>query len=414
MDKSGIENSIINETLYMKKSIMEKSLDNSLMKNPSTNDFKRQTSKDILKATHVEGSIMKKSTQKFLKKNSIKYDLTSPEKEKAKLMPTFTIIHEDSALHRTSTYHPKDKNLRLAVTKVDFLRGSKTHQQEQASKETFNSKIFNIASHNSNNSSNFLDFTNKSKLSKIINPDFTSQLKKAKSVGSDVTLEFLDMLNSSIFFRNESNAKKDESFIKLSLINNTYGSIDELNEDDAESEIGFQRQRSKVVHPSISYKKTIAKKKVKNMESQIFDLPVHSYIREINKPIKISDIPRPFSFTLRNLQLNKCINSAFDEKKDPSSLILLIKSQIFIGGEAFSPPRQIKWKGIDWKQNPNFNKRLYFDLKYDQLPMFASIVIKVKFLKYGKNGEFSSVQTVGWANFRLFDHNRKLKTGIII
>ena len=87
--------------------------------------------------------------------------------------------------------------------------------------------------------------------------------------------------------------------------------------------------------------------------------------------------------------------------------------QIYCGSEAFTKPRTIKWKGVKGDLNPLINRRIYFSLQYYKLPMFSSILFKIKHLKYSKNYELISHETVAWANFRLFDHNRRLKTGKI-
>jgi hypothetical protein len=137
---------------------------------------------------------------------------------------------------------------------------------------------------------------------------------------------------------------------------------------------------------------------------------INKIIQEINEPILIQKLPRPFSVLLSSLELkDRIYNSAFDPKKE-NFTVLMIKVQIFCGSEPFTKPRMIKWKGYK-DQNPLLSRKLYFGLQYRKLPMESSIVFKVKHLKYNKQYELAKHETVAWANFRLFDHNRRLKTG---
>jgi hypothetical protein len=137
---------------------------------------------------------------------------------------------------------------------------------------------------------------------------------------------------------------------------------------------------------------------------------INKIIQEINEPIFIQKLPRPFSLLLNNLELkDRIYNSAFDPKKE-NFTVLMIKVQIFCGSESFTDPRFEKWKGYK-DQNPLLNRKIYFDIQYRKLPMEASIVFKVKLLQYNKQYKLAKHETVAWANFRLFDHNRRLKTG---
>jgi hypothetical protein len=139
-------------------------------------------------------------------------------------------------------------------------------------------------------------------------------------------------------------------------------------------------------------------------------IPIEKYLEELNEPIVLSKLNRPFSIELKQLELNKYYNSAYDDKKE-NLLHLSIKIQIYIGSEPFSKARYIKWRGLKSDQNPLFNRKICFNLQYHNLPMFSSILFKISYVKYGKNNEITCNNIIGWSNFRLFDHNRKLKTG---
>ena len=138
---------------------------------------------------------------------------------------------------------------------------------------------------------------------------------------------------------------------------------------------------------------------------------VEKFIEELNQPILINNLNRPFSILIKQLEMNdKPHNSAFDPSKE-KFVVFLEKAQIFCGSEPFSNPRSIKWVGLSSDQNPLLSKRIYFSVPYKKLPMFASILFKVKLLRYNKSYQLMKHETIAWANFRLFDHNRRLKTG---
>ena len=138
---------------------------------------------------------------------------------------------------------------------------------------------------------------------------------------------------------------------------------------------------------------------------------IKDYFDGVNSTINIKDVDRPFSIIVKNAHLNQIFNS-YVYDKNVIHTVLLFKFQVFCGSQPFSKPKQIKWKTRSTDINPLFNKRIYFEVNYNTLPNFASVLFKVKFIQYNKNYEVVSNGTVGWCNFRLFDHHKKLKTGI--
>ena len=138
---------------------------------------------------------------------------------------------------------------------------------------------------------------------------------------------------------------------------------------------------------------------------------IKEYYEGLTSQINIKDIDRPFSIVVKNAHLNKVYNS-FVHDKTSVLTVLLFKFQVFCGSQPFSKPKQIKWRTRSNDVNPLFNKRIYFEVNYNTLPNFASVLFKVKFIEYNKNFEVLSNGTVGWCNFRLFDHNKRLKTGL--
>ena len=126
--------------------------------------------------------------------------------------------------------------------------------------------------------------------------------------------------------------------------------------------------------------------------------------------IKIINIRRPFSILFRSAELNQLINSYDNDQKFVT--ILLFKFELYNSNELICPPKQIRWKTSTRVQTPYFNKRIYFDIGYAQLPSFSSIIFKIKKIKYDKNNNVHKSNTMFWANYRLFDQNNRLKVGL--
>ena len=215
------------------------------------------------------------------------------------------------------------------------------------------------------------------------------------------------------------------SMINQSTISNTFhplprmGTIDALNTTK-------NRNRGPTINlnarPSILTVTNFSVKKKKNPNfviktpnifidgmKEIAD--VESLLQMQHNPIPLGEINRPFSVIIRDGFLNKKFNSfPYDKKNNDSVLVFIF--QLFCGDESFSKPKIIKWINKHEDNHPCFNKRIYFDINYNNLPVFASLLIKVKHNVYAKNNTVISNNTIGWANFKLFDHNKRLMTGI--
>ena len=96
----------------------------------------------------------------------------------------------------------------------------------------------------------------------------------------------------------------------------------------------------------------------------------------INKQeLMLSDLDRPFSILFRGADIVPLLNSTEESKHVTTSL--LFKFELFSSNTSICTPKQIRWKTITKVQNPIFNKRIYFDIKYNQLPSVSSIIFKV-------------------------------------
>ena len=131
----------------------------------------------------------------------------------------------------------------------------------------------------------------------------------------------------------------------------------------------------------------------------------------INKEeLYLSEINRPFSILLRGADIIPLLNSTEAESKFRT--VLLFKFELFSSNVSICAPKQIRWKTSTKVQTPIFNKRIYFDINYNQLPKVCSIIFKIKFIQYDKNKEVIKNDTIFWSNYRLFDQNNKLRVGL--
>ena len=146
-------------------------------------------------------------------------------------------------------------------------------------------------------------------------------------------------------------------------------------------------------------------------ENQNFDeKDIENLCNTEESSLNIRDIERPFSILLKGAHLKELLNSTPYDRKITS--IFVFKMQLFIGSEPFSKPFEITWKNSNKDLDPVLNKRIYFDVNYNAIPNFCSILFRIKFLQYNDLGTLIGNSTKYWANFKLFDHNMRLKCGL--
>ena len=143
-----------------------------------------------------------------------------------------------------------------------------------------------------------------------------------------------------------------------------------------------------------------------NLEQKDYDDLNQTFLSSIN----IREVDRPFSILLKSAHIKDLLNSTPFERN--INLIFQIKVQLYLGNQPFSKPYNLIWKNGTQDLNPEFNKRIYFDLNYSQIPNFCSVLFKVSFLQYNNDGELFGNTTKYYGNFRLFDHNLRLKCGM--
>ena len=135
-------------------------------------------------------------------------------------------------------------------------------------------------------------------------------------------------------------------------------------------------------------------------------------LKEKNEHINIMNINRPFSITLREIILTKQFDSYPYLLNDKKPFEVSIYIQLNCGNQPISKIKKITYRTDNSDLHPNFNKRIYFDLNYNNLPPYVSVNITVKYGIYDRNKQPEGEKIIGWVNFRLFDYKKRLMTGV--
>ena len=123
--------------------------------------------------------------------------------------------------------------------------------------------------------------------------------------------------------------------------------------------------------------------------------------------LHVSKVIRPFSILIRSADINYDFGIPESEP-----LVLLFKFDLFCSSSLISSSKQIRWVTKNGVKNPIFNKRIYFDISYSQLPSVCSVLFRVKYIPLNNTKQLNKKDIVFWANYRLFDQNNKLKVGL--
>ena len=212
-----------------------------------------------------------------------------------------------------------------------------------------------------------------------------------------------------------------QSTLKQGIVHSIYDQDTILNIINESMNSGNDQKQQKKRHvqgPSSMMTKT----RKKNSETpNVFEnsiqenIQIYPLLLENSLPLNIREIKIPFSILVNCVELNTIFDS-YPRESDNCTEILIFKFQINIGDEVFCKPVSIKWSNKRNKKNtlPSnvlFNKRIYFDIDYNNLPTFSTLIIKIKHLVFGEGSRQVTSNTVQWVNFKLFDHNRNLMTG---
>ena len=123
--------------------------------------------------------------------------------------------------------------------------------------------------------------------------------------------------------------------------------------------------------------------------------------------LHVSKIIRPFSILIRSADINYDFGT-----NESEPIILLFKFDLFCSASQIGSSKQIRWVTKNGVRNPLFNKRIYFDISYSQLPNVSSVLFRVKYIPQNTTKQLKKKDIIFWANYRLFDQNDKLKVGL--
>ena len=248
-------------------------------------------------------------------------------------------------------------------------------------------------------------------INNLLNIVFFSGNKKEKKNH----LQHIDEYNKNITIGNEDSLDIFINDIEATIYEN-FKNIDKkkdkninLNNNYFEDNINYYKRNQ---YEFLKINKYNKRKKTDNIFNQKLYNNIN-YEKYFNNKdyININKINRPFSIILHSLTFKNEFNSyIYDNYKNLQ--VILIKCQIYCGSIPFSKICQIKWTNKNKDINPLFNQKLYFDINFNVIPNFASLLFEIKLIEYGKYMEVLSSKTKYFTNFKLFDYNNRLKTGI--
>jgi len=214
------------------------------------------------------------------------------------------------------------------------------------------------------------------------------------------------------FFNDLKISEIPEKFDKENSFENSNENESEISDNNLfESENDKEKDKEKIFEEEI----TFVNKKEENKPEHQKEIEIEKEnlnLNPINGDIEIKNIKRPFTIFLHDIKMKKdfdCIN----EKLNEFYYKVNIKVQIFCGGQEYTKHKTIEWKSKFVPKNKHIGKLIEFDLGYESLPMFASIVFKIKIVLFNNKRQPVHMDNLYWTNFKLFDHNRRLKTGKI-
>ena len=162
-------------------------------------------------------------------------------------------------------------------------------------------------------------------------------------------------------------------------------------------------------------KKKVEKKVEQKVEQKVLPKPKQNKNTIIIPKIlinehkfNISKISRQFNIIFRSAYINQ---NLLGEQTESVKKYLIFKFELFCSNHPIGLSKQIRWTTFNKVQNPIFNKRIYFERTYENLPNFSSLLIEVKYVEYRSNEV--QIVTKFWGNCRLFDHENRLKVGLI-
>ncbi len=205
--------------------------------------------------------------------------------------------------------------------------------------------------------------------------------------------------------------KKEHIFSGDNIYNNTFLKDKQnlfLNVSDGNASLYFQKKKK--------FKKPQNKKNIfSNKKEEIQKNSSDRYIKKNSPNIKplvnphylpVTKVFRPFSILIRSADIN------YDFGANETEIVLLFKFDLYCSNTQIGSSKQIRWTTKNGVRNPLFNKRIYFDISYNQLPNVCSVLFRVKYIPKNDTKQVKKKDIIFWANYRLFDQNDKLKIGL--
>jgi hypothetical protein len=147
---------------------------------------------------------------------------------------------------------------------------------------------------------------------------------------------------------------------------------------------------------------------------EINEFNIGEFIKEMNSNIKISNINKPFMIKVKQLTLLNEFTAKVAKEINSQETSLMLTAQLFNGNVAIT---QLITVLIDCTLNSEISvilmQNFNFVLSYSEIPVHCNIIFKLKAKMFHKKENKYKYKTVTWVNFKLFDHLKRLKTGII-
>ena len=208
----------------------------------------------------------------------------------------------------------------------------------------------------------------------------------------------------------ENNDNKDVNY-RENLYNNTFLKDQHnmfLSLNNGNGSLYFQKKKkSKKIQNS--QENIFLKKKEETQKNSSESKNKTLNIKPLINPyyLHVSKVIRPFSILIRSADINSNFISSETEP-----LVLLFKFDLWCSNSQIGSSKQIRWVTKNGVKNPLFNKRIYFDISFSQLPSVSSILFRVKYIPQNNTKQVKKKDIIFWGNYRLFDQNNKLKVGL--
>lgn len=134
-------------------------------------------------------------------------------------------------------------------------------------------------------------------------------------------------------------------------------------------EINFHKKTDSSLILSKNNKSTPIFDNENNIYPSLRNSKFEDFFETINSDIDLSSLKRPFTINFREIKLKDTLESAIETKDDLT--VISMKCILMIGKDKFSNKRKIIWRGIGKNLKlAIINRRIYFDTKYCDLPMY--------------------------------------------